>query len=68
MAQESMVFFQNDGTLPLTDNTRFSVFGANANDVDMLWGNYDGFNVQNTKMILEGLGSNPCLTVYYRVL
>jgi hypothetical protein len=31
----------------------------------MLWGNYDFFNIQGTKTILEGLRSNPRLIVYF---
>jgi beta-glucosidase-like glycosyl hydrolase len=53
IAQELIVVQQNDETLPLTGNPRFSVFGANADDIDMLWGNSDGFNIQGTKTILE---------------
>jgi beta-glucosidase-like glycosyl hydrolase len=64
MAQESIVLLQNDGTLPITGNTRFLVFGANAGDIHVLWGNYDGFNIQGTKTILEGTRSNTDLTVY----
>jgi beta-glucosidase len=55
MAQESIVLLQNNRTLPLTGNTRFSVFRANVDGIDMLWGNYDGFNIQGTKTMLEGL-------------
>jgi beta-glucosidase len=65
ITQESIVLLQNDGTLPLTSNTRVSVFGANADDIDMLWGNYDGFNIQGTNTILEGLRSNPGLTAHF---
>jgi beta-glucosidase-like glycosyl hydrolase len=57
MAHELIVLLQNDGTLPMTGNIRFSVFGANADNIDMLWGNSDGFNIQGTKTIFEGLRS-----------
>jgi hypothetical protein len=56
---------QNDGTLPLTGNTRFSVSGARADEIDMLRGNYDDFGIHGTKTILESLGSNPGLAVYF---
>jgi hypothetical protein len=64
MTQESILLLQNDGTLPLARNTWFSVFGADADDIGMLWGNYDGFNIHGTKTILEGLQSKSGLTVY----
>jgi beta-glucosidase len=63
MAQESIVLLQNDGTLPLTGNKRVLVVGPNADNIDMLWGNYHGFNIQGTKTILDGLRSKPDLTV-----
>jgi hypothetical protein len=31
----------------------------------MLWGNYDGFSIQGTNTILEGLRSNPSLTAHF---
>jgi hypothetical protein len=65
MAQESIVLLQNDGTLPLTVNTWFSVVGANADNIDMLWGNSDGFNIQGGKTTLDGLRSNPGLAAYF---
>jgi hypothetical protein len=55
---------QNDGALLLSGNTRFSAFGANADHNDMLCGNSDCFNIQFTKTILDGLGSNSSLGVY----
>jgi beta-glucosidase-like glycosyl hydrolase len=65
MTRESMVLLQNDRTLPLTGNTQFSVFDANADNIDMMWSNYDGFNIKGTKTILEGLRSKPGLIVYF---
>jgi beta-glucosidase len=63
MARESIVLLQNDGTLPLRGPKRVLVLGPNADNVDMLWGNYHGFNIQGTQTILEGLRSKPNLTV-----
>jgi hypothetical protein len=51
MTQASIILLQHDGTLPLTGNTRFSAFGASADDINIPWGNSDGFNVQGTKTI-----------------
>jgi hypothetical protein len=36
MAQELIVLLQNNETHPLTGNTSLSIFGAKADDIDML--------------------------------
>lgn len=42
MAQESVVLLQNrDGILPLVAGARIAVIGPNADDKEMLWGNYN---------------------------
>ena len=42
MAQESVVLLQNrDGILPLKAEGRIALIGPNANDREMLWGNYN---------------------------
>ena len=42
MAQESMVLLQNrDGILPLSPDTRIALVGPNADDRELLWGNYN---------------------------
>ena len=42
MAQESVVLLQNrDGILPLVPGARIAVIGPNADDKEMLWGNYN---------------------------
>ena len=42
MAQESMVVLQNrDGILPLSPDTRIALVGPNADDRELLWGNYN---------------------------
>jgi beta-glucosidase len=44
-AQESMVLLKNDGTLPLKPNLRtIAVIGPNADDKNVLLGNYHGWN------------------------
>ncbi|MGD8279255.1 MAG: glycoside hydrolase family 3 C-terminal domain-containing protein, partial [Gemmatimonadota bacterium] len=43
-ARESMVLLKNDGTLPLRSTVhRIAVIGPDANDVDVLLGNYNGY-------------------------
>ena len=44
VAEESMVLLKNDGLLPLNRAKikRIAVIGANANDVQMMYGNYNG--------------------------
>jgi len=42
IARESIVLLQNrDGVLPLQANTRIALIGPNADDKEMLWGNYN---------------------------
>ena len=42
MAQESIVLLQNrDGILPLQADARIALIGPNADDKEMLWGNYN---------------------------
>jgi beta-glucosidase len=55
MAQESIVLLKNDGILPFNKSKRLLVVGPNADQVEMLWGNYHGYNFWGTTTILEGL-------------
>ncbi len=41
MAHESMVLLQNNGILPLNPGQKIALIGPNADDVEMLWGNYN---------------------------
>ena len=41
MAHESMVLLKNNGILPLNPTARIAVVGPNADDKEMLWGNYN---------------------------
>ena len=41
MAQESLVLLQNDGILPLSADSKIALIGPNANDAEMMWGNYN---------------------------
>lgn len=41
MAHETMVLLQNNGTLPLSQDSRIAIVGPNADDEAMMWGNYN---------------------------
>lgn len=41
MAHETMVLLQNNGVLPLKSDSRIAIVGPNADDEDMMWGNYN---------------------------
>ena len=57
-ARESMTLLQNKNSiLPLTKSIeKIAVIGPNANDKEMLWGNYNGTPIK-TVNILEGISS-----------
>ena len=54
MARESLVLLQNNGLLPLDPGALIAVAGPNANDEEMMWGNYNGVP-KKTVSLLEGL-------------
>jgi len=56
LARESLVLLKNDGMLPLDRSKvkRIAVFGANATDQSMLYGNYNGIPTHATT-ILNGI-------------
>jgi beta-glucosidase len=54
IAQKTVVLLQNDGVLPLRKSKVF-VVGPNADNKDMQWGNYNGFNWGGTVSILDGI-------------
>lgn len=41
MAYETMTLLQNNGVLPLKTGAKIAVVGPNADDEDMMWGNYN---------------------------
>ena len=41
MAHETMVLLQNNGILPLDPGQKIAVVGPNADDAEMMWGNYN---------------------------
>ena len=55
MAEETIVLLQNKGgILPLKEDARIAVVGPNADDREMMWGNYNPIP-ENTVTLLEGL-------------
>jgi beta-glucosidase len=57
MARQTMTLLQNkNSVLPLDKNGKIAVIGPNANDREMLWGNYNGVPIR-TISILEGIRS-----------
>jgi beta-glucosidase len=54
MAGETMVLLQNNGILPLQGTERIALVGPNANDEEMMWGNYNPVP-NNTITLLEAI-------------
>ena len=55
MAQETFVLLQNKGDiLPLKADAKIALVGPNANDAEMMWGNYNGIP-EATVTLLDGL-------------
>lgn len=68
-ARESMVMLKNDGILPLSKSLKtIAVVGPNANDVEMLNGNYGGTPTDNHKhSLLKGIQEAvPGANIIYR--
>ena len=51
MALESIVLLHNDGILPLKSDAKVALIGPNADDVEMMWGNYNAIPVHNTTLL-----------------
>ncbi len=66
MARESIVLLKNDGILPLsnTPDQKIAVIGPNADDIDVLLGNYNGTPYESTT-IFEGIKRASRGKVYY---
>ena len=45
-AQQSLVLLKNDGLLPLSENTKVALIGPNADNEDVLLGNYNGTPIE----------------------
>lgn len=68
-ARESMVLLKNNGILPLSKNLKnIAVVGPNADDTDLLNGNYGGTPTKNhTRSLLEGIrAAVPDCNIYYK--
>ncbi len=68
-ARESMVLLKNNGILPLSKNVRnIAVLGPNADDTELLNGNYGGTPTkEHTQSLLEGIRKAlPNANVYYK--
>ena len=65
MARQSIVLLQNKGgILPLRRNAeKIAVIGPNANNVPMMWGNYNG-TPNHTVTILDGIRAKQKKVVY----
>ena len=62
MAQESLVLLQNrDNVLPLREGARIALIGPNANDAEMMWGNYNPIP-EKTVTLADALGSRIATT------
>ena len=66
MARQSIVLLQNKGgILPLRRNAeKIAVIGPNANNVPMMWGNYNG-TPNHTVTILDGIRAKQKNVVYF---
>ncbi len=51
MTRETLVLLKNDGVLPLKKDARVALIGPNADDPEMMWGNYNP--VPRTTITLE---------------
>ncbi len=66
MAQESIVLLQNrDDVLPLDPKARIALVGPNANDREMLWGNYNPVP-EHSVTLLDALKERVKNLVYYK--
>lgn len=54
MAREGMVLLKNDGILPLSDGEKLALVGPNGDDIELMWGNYNGLPA-HTVTLLEAL-------------
>lgn len=54
MARQGTVLLKNNGLLPLNKDANIVVMGPNANDAEMMWGNYNGTPTATTT-ILDGI-------------
>ena len=68
MAHETMVLLHNKGgLLPLSPESKIALIGPNADDVEMMWGNYNAIP-KSTITLLDALGErlSPENLVYFK--
>lgn len=65
MAHESMVLLKNNGILPLKPGSKIALVGPNADDAEMLWGNYNPVP-QETVTLLQALKKRNQDLIYTR--
>ena len=54
MARQTIVLLKNDDLLPLSKKQKIAVIGPNADNIPMMWGNYNG-TPNSTVTILDGI-------------
>ena len=54
MARQSIVLLKNEESLPLSKKQKIAVIGPNADNIPMMWGNYNG-TPNTTVTILDGI-------------
>ena len=64
MARQSVVMLKNDGILPLKSPKSIAVIGPNADDKDVLLGNYNG-TPSKYSTILQGIQNGTDAKIYY---
>jgi len=62
MAHESMVLLKNNGILPLKAGQKIALIGPNADDAEMLWGNYNPVPNKTTTLLQAMRTRVPDLT------
>ena len=65
MARESLVLLQNKGVLPLQPGQKVALIGPNADDEEMMWGNYNPVP-KNTVTLLEAFQARVPELVNFR--
>ena len=65
MARESLVLLQNKGVLPLQPGQKVALIGPNADDEEMMWGNYNPVP-KNTVTLLEAFQARVPELVSFR--
>ncbi|MCR5070934.1 MAG: glycoside hydrolase family 3 C-terminal domain-containing protein [Bacteroidales bacterium] len=65
MARESLVLLQNKGVLPLQPGQKVALIGPNADDAEMMWGNYNPVP-KSTVTLLDAFKARDTQVVSFR--